>query len=261
MAACLLLPLSAPADAGECKNAFNLDAYPSKEKGEYGLEKFYFYAPFFERIVYGFKLDKIMGEQAAIAAAFAVYTCVNKKLVTVFRVCNFRDGKHLIFTFYPKDFDGRRVIMCKANYIKDGEKLLGEDESDKNQWAMIYYLIGKRLVNYSYITRKEEKKEYDRMTWKANDYLLDDEAGNDAEIEKLLLDDLKEPKNNDIGMTYVILSQYYASVGRMAEARKALAKAKARPGDNKCGDSLEDICRITEMEIKAVEKQNGGMGL
>jgi hypothetical protein len=208
---------------------------------------------FCERLAYSLGIYKYISFNDLVGTGLSIYSVINSGSAGTLTIHDFKDGKDLIFNFHYMGKNGQIMLLCTSNYVEDTHEIVGEDKKG-DTWAMGYYLMENKLVNYSYIVGDDKKPAPDLPDIAlANYYMQDADAKNDAKVETLILRGMKHDKVVHYPVAYAILSQYYMMADELDKAQKALDKVLTSPVPQK-GLSREELYYITAMELGIVKK-------
>jgi hypothetical protein len=211
-----------------------------------------FAIPFCERLAYSTGIYKYISYGDLVKAGISIYSILNSGSAATFKIKDYKDGKDLVFKFYFMSRVKDLMVFCTSNYLESTGEIVGDDKIGES-WAMAYYLIGDKLVNYSYITGNDKTPPTGSSIELGNYYMQDADPKNDAMVEQLVLDGIKTDKNPQLTMAYAILSQYYMLVNDLDKAKAALKNVIKAKDDGK-GLTKDELYYITGMELDVVTK-------
>ncbi len=211
-----------------------------------------FAIPFCERLAYTTGIYKYISYGDLVKTGASIYSVLNSGAAATFKIKDYKAGKDLVFKFYYMSRVKDLMVFCTSNYLESTGEIVGEDKIG-DTWAMAYYLIGDKLVNYSYITGNDKTPPTGSSIWLGNYYLQDADPKNDAMVEQLILDGIKTDKNPKLPAAYAILSQYYMMVNDLDKANAALKNVMKVKDDGK-GITKDELYYVTSMEMDVIKE-------
>lgn len=142
---------------------------------------------------------------------------------------DFKDMGRLEYYIGYLEKNGKRSVLVTSNYDVTKQRLLRDGENPRNTYAVIYYIIGDKLVRYDQVHNDEVFQAHaDNNNNIADMYLFDERPENDESIEGLLLKDLQNDSlgDNHVLIAWVTLAQYYTLKGEQNKAATAVDKAR-----------------------------------
>lgn len=189
------------------------------------LNPFYFYSLFHERVVCNLKLYDYCSDEELVFFSHTIFNSINSNKRTQFIINKYVNDKRLVINFLP-DFKMPGQEKTPALFVSSNFDLKKNDFTSNigESFTLLYYYVNSALIDRKYII-DPEKKVSESNTWKANDYLNDSNIDNNYKIEQLLKEDLANQKNSKKNWTYIILCQYYLSIGNIQDAVYSLDNA------------------------------------
>lgn len=212
---------------------------------KYTVHNFYSTYYIYSNVIKALEIDKRLSGDEISRIISEMIADLKKNGVAQLVVSGYPGAEDLRVTLraVPDKEHGKPILLLVSNYDAREKKVVaGGDMS--NVYATYFFLVRDKLVKYQLVENAEEKKRAAQKSVNdlADYYLLDADSDNDSKGKALLIDGIKNEKNDlERFMMNLTLSEYYLLENNPHEARKALDEAKG------IADSTSDAGKKLEL--------------
>lgn len=231
------------------KDAYRILVEKSDKNIAYTANDFYSVYYVYMNVIQALDINDRLGASDIEKVISLIIDNLKKRNVVQLQVDNYKGGTLRVTV--RSDIsrkDEKPSVWIISNYNARTKRVVSGDDQ-KDAYGTFFYLIGDKLVKYQRIHEPKSDDELKKMTVnsRADYYLLDGDAENDAAGKDLLIGSIEKPgEASDRAMLYMTLSEYHLLSGNVSSAKQCLDSARAiidRLKDERSKTSLSNILK------------------